>query len=132
MRLTKATSLFAAASVVLAALVTIVSPILDLDCGADPGHFVTNVAEASFTSVGVSSDVLSDGCDRSATPVQTDGYGFQDGAAVHVHGMHAHALTATSAATIEFGTPFRLSFPLEPRLSDVTVQPPAEPPRIAA
>ncbi len=124
MKITKATSLFAAASVVLAALATIVSPILDLDCGGDPGHFVTIAGAAPDASRGTPSDVLSSPCDNRTTQAQPEGHGNQEGEAVHVHGMNNHGLPAILVAAIDFGTPFFLSLSLEPRMSDVTVGPP--------
>ena len=130
-KLTNAISLFAALSIVLAALVTVVSPVLDLSCGVDPAHSVANVGKASEATLGVPYDVLASPCDHSATPVQPEGQGRQEGQAIHVHGMNNDALLGISMVAMDFGVTSFLMPTIGPRLSDATVQPPTEPPRIS-
>ena len=130
-KLTEAISLFAALSIALAALLTVVSPMLDLDCGVDPAHSVANVGKASDATSGVPSDAPASPCDHSATPAQPGGQGNQEGQAVHVHGMNSQALPGISMVAMDFGvTPFLIPT-IHFHLSDATVQPPTKPPRIS-
>ena len=129
-KLTEAISLLGAWSIALAALLTVVSPMLDLDCGVDPAHSIANAGKASDATSGVPSDAPASPCHHSAAPAQPEGQGNQEGQAVHVHGMNSHALPATPAVAIHFGNSFFISPRLEPRLSDDIVELFTEPPRI--
>ena len=122
-KLTEAISLLGALSIALAALLTVVSPMLDLDCGLDPAHSVANGGKAS--------DIPASPCDHSATPAQPEGPGNQEGQDIHVHGINSPALPGISMAAMDFGvTPFLIPT-IHFHLSDATVPPPTEPPRIS-
>jgi hypothetical protein len=131
-KLTKGMSLFTVLSIALTAIFAVVSPVLDLDCGADPGHVANGMRDAPDSSVTEASDTASNPCDQSTKPVQPDGSGHQEGQRLHVHGMDNHALSGTLVATRVFEessspVPFLLL-----QLSDTKVQPPTEPPRTIA
>ncbi len=132
MKRTRAMCLLAASSVLMAALMTFVSPILDLSCGGDPGHVVASRGDPFRSSSGVTPAFSPSPCDHTTAPVLPTAPGQHEGDNIHVHGMTAQALMGISATALPLGTPVLLSSPSAPHLSTASVQPPVRPPRISA
>ncbi len=95
---TKTVSLFAALSIILAGLVTLVSPIVDVDCGVDPSHFVVD------SGIVVDSFAKEDPAAQSNTGIyesiseqllETCGH---DAEVLHMHGAHDHMVTILISA----------------------------------
>jgi hypothetical protein len=132
MKWTKAMSLFAALGVLLVAIVTIVSPVLDLDCGSDPGHLVASMGESSRSSNGATLFISPSPCDHQSAPVQPTAPSQHEGETVHLHGMTAHALVNISSVAFDLTASFSLPLSSFPRLSGAAVRPPVERPRMSA
>ena len=128
---TKAVSRSAALSIVLAALVMVVSPLLNPDCGEDPGHFVVGLEAALNEDIEEVSATRPTLCHDSTDPSQQEGQTPENGGAAHIHAMDNHAISGLILTVIEFGN---LTFSQEsslPPLQDATVQPPTDPPRFS-
>ncbi len=128
---TKTVSLFAALSIILASLVALVSPIVDVDCGADPSHFVADSGEvvdsfakedsAAQSNTGIYESVseqLLDTCEHDAE-------------VLHMHGAHDHMVVIPTSAAIDFGSSSVIAPPPPPRFVESSISPPAKPPRIS-
>ena len=131
MKGTKAISLFAALSIILATLVTVVSPIVDVDCGTNQFHFVGDSGEvidsfAKEESTAQSNNSINES--RSNQPLDScDG----DGEASHMHGAHSHLMVIPTSAAIDFGSPSLIAASSVLQLLESNPHPPAKPPRIS-
>jgi hypothetical protein len=132
MKQPKAASLFAALGIVLAAMMTVVSPLLDLECGRDPGHIAGNFGGAHRSASGTAPATQPNPCDHQSVTAQPDGSSQQKGETGHVHGMNAQALPGISLPALFLGTPILLPLSWTTLLSHATVLPSTEPPRAFA
>jgi hypothetical protein len=123
MKQPKAVSLIAALGVLLAAMMTVVAPLLDLECGRDPGHIVGNFGGASSLASGTAPATQANPCDHQSATTQ------QKGETGHVHGMNAQALPGIPLPPMFLGTPMLLPLSWTTHLAHATVLPTAEPPR---
>ena len=131
MKGTKTVSLFAALSIMLAGLVTLVSPIVDVDCGVDPSHFVADSGEV------VDSFAKEDSAAQSKTAnyesiseqlLETCGH---DAEVLHMHGAHDHMVVISILAAIDFGSSSVIASRATPHFVESNISPPAKPPRIS-
>jgi hypothetical protein len=131
MKRTWAIPIFAAVSILMASLSTVVAPVLDLACGEDPGHFVISIRGEASHPMGTVPVAQSNICDHGTAPGQPEGQGHDNGTTIHVHGMDSHALPGSTLAPVALGA---MSFTLVStvkRLSDTTVRLPTKPPRFS-
>jgi len=130
MKGTKPASLFAALTIMLAALVTLVSPIVDVDCGADPSHFVADSGEVVDSIAKEDSAAQSDTIYESISEQLLDTCGH-DAEVLHVHGAHDHIVVIPTSAAIDFGSSSVIAPPPTPHFVESDIYPPAKPPRIS-
>ncbi len=129
--MTRSLSLFAALSIILATLVALASPIVDVDCGADPSHFAADSGE------GVDSFTKEDSAAQSNAGIYESiseqlleicGHDAED---LHMHGAHDHMVVNPTSAAIDFGSPSVIASPATPQFVESNIPPPAKPPRIS-
>ena len=131
MKGSKTVSLFAALSIILAALVTIVSPIVDADCGTNQFHFVGDSGEvvdsfAKEESIAPSNTGINES--RSKQPLDSCD---RDGEASHMHGTHSHMMVIPTPAAIDFDSPSLIASSSILQLAESDTSPPAKPPRFS-
>ncbi len=127
----KTASLFAAFSILLAGLVTLVSPIVDVDCGVDSSHFVLDSGEV------VDSFAKEDSAAQSNTGIyesiseqllETCGHGAE---VLHMHGAHDHIVIIPTSAAIDFGSSSVIASTPTSHFVEINISPPTKPPRIS-
>ncbi len=128
---TKTVSLFAALSILLTALLALVSPIVDVDCGADPSHFVANSGEVVDFFAKEDSAAQSDTIYESISEQLLDTCGH-DAEVLHMHGAHDHMVVNPTSAAIDFGSSSIIASPPNPHFVERNIHPPAKPPRISS
>ncbi len=131
MKGTKPASLFAALTIMLAALVALVSPILDVDCGADPSHFVADSGEAVDSFAKEDSAAQSNAGIYESISEQLLEICGHDAEDLHMHGAHDHMVVITTSADIDFGSSSVIAPPPPPQFVESSISPPAKPPRIS-
>ena len=132
MKRTKTVSLVAALSIILAGLVTLVSPIVDEDRGTSPFHILLDrgVVSASFAkneSTAQSNTNIYES--RSNQPLDPCDH---DGEVSHMDGAHSHMMAISTSAAIDFSRnlSFIASSPVL-QFKEGHIPPPAKPPRIS-
>lgn len=129
MKGTKTVSVVAALSIMLAALLAFVSPIVDEDRGTSPFHFVVD------SGVAVDSIFKKDATAQSNTKIyesrskQPLGSCDHDGEVSHLDGAHSHMMAISTSAAIDFGPLSLIASSSVPQLAEGNIQPPAKPPR---
>ncbi len=103
MKGTKTVSLFATLSIILASLVALVSPIVDVDCGADPSHFVADSREVVNSFAKEDSAAQSNTIYESIAKQLLETCGH-DAEVLHMHGAHDHMVVIPTSAAIDFGS----------------------------
>lgn len=129
---TKAISLFAALSIILATLVTVVSPIVDVDCGTNRFHFAEDSGEVIDSFAKEESTTQSDTSINESRSNQPLDSCDRDGEASHMHGAHGHMMVIPTSAAIDFDSPSLIASPSVLHLVESNTPPPAKPPRISA
>ena len=132
MKGTKTLSLFAALSIMLAALVTLVSPIIDVDCGSGPSHFVADSGEVADSLAKEDSAAQSNTNNYESISEQLLETCGHDAEVLHMHGAHDHMVVITNLAAIDFGPSSLIASPETPHFVESNISPPAKPPRISA
>ncbi len=129
--MTRSLSLFAALSIVLAALVTLVSPIVDVDCGVDPSHIAIHSGEVIDSFAKEDSPTQSNrGFYESISEQLLETCGH-DAEVLHMHGAHDHMVVIPIPAAIDFGSSSVIASPPTPHFVESNISPPAKPPRIS-
>ncbi len=131
MKGTKTVSLFAAFCFALAALVTFVSPIVDVDCGTNPSHIVMNIGEEVDPLATGESITQYNTSSYQSTSKQSSDPCDQNKEGRHVHGVHSHVAVSPASAAIDFGSPSLIALPSVLQLAEHNTHPPVKPPRIA-
>ena len=129
--MTRSLSLFAALSILLAALLALVFPIVDVDCGADPSHFVADSGEVVDSIAKEDSAAQSNTIYESISEqlLETCGHGAE---VLHMHGAHDHMVVIPTSAAIDFGSSSIIASPPTPHFVERNIHPPAKPPRISS
>ena len=128
--MTRSLSLFAALSIILAALVALVSPIVDVDCGVDPSHFAADSGEGVDSFAKEDSVAQSSGIYESISEQLLETCGH-DAEVLHMHGAHDHMVVIPTSAAIDFGSSSVIAPPPPPQFVESSISPPAKPPRIS-
>ena len=130
MKGTKTASLFAALSIILASLVTLVSPIVDVDCGADPSRFVADRGEVVDSSAKGDSAAQSNTIYGSISEQLLETCGH-DAEVLHMHGAHDHMVVIPISAATDIGSSSVIAPPPPPHFVENYISPPPKPPRIS-
>ena len=130
--MTRTLSLFAALSIVLAALVALVSPIVDVDCGAALSHFVADSGEAVGSFAKEDSATQSNIGFYESISEQLLETCAHDAEVLHMHGAHDHMVVIAIPAAIDFGSSSIIASPPTPHFVERNISPPAKPPRISS
>ncbi len=132
MKGTKSASLFAALTIMLAALVAVVSPIVDVDCGAEPSHFVADSGEVVDSFAKEDSAARSDTNNYESISEQLLETCGHDAEVLHMHGAHDHIVVIPILAATDIGPSSVITPPLPPHIVENDISPPAKPPRISS
>ncbi len=128
--MTRSLSLFAALSILLAALLALVSPIVDVDCGADPSHFVADSGEIVDSIAKEDSAAQSNTIYESISEQLLETCGH-DAEVLHMHGAHDHMVVIPTSTALDFGPSSIIASPPTPHFAESNIPPPAKPPRIS-
>ncbi len=128
--MTRSLSLFAALSILLAASLALVSPIVDVDCGADPSHFVADSGEVVDSIAKEDSAAQSNTIYESISEQLLDTC-EHDAEVLHMHGAHDHMVVIPISATTDIGSSSGIAPPPPPQFGESSISPPAKPPRIS-
>jgi len=128
--MTRSLSLFAALSILLAALLALVSPIVDVDCGADPSHFVADSGEIVDSIAKEDSAAQSNTIYESISEQLLETCGH-DAEVLHMHGAHDHMVVIPISAAIDFGYSSVIASTPTSHFVENNISPPTKPPRIS-
>ena len=128
--MTRSLSLFAALSILVAVLVAVVSPIVDVDCGTDQSHFVADSGEVVDSFAKEDSALSNKGVYESITEQLLETCGH-DAEVLHMHGAHDHMVVIPISAAIDFGYSSVIASTPTSHFVENNISPPTKPPRIS-
>ena len=129
--MTRSLSLFAALSIIVAVLVAFLSPIVDVDCGADTSHFVADSGEIVDSFAKEESAARSNTNNYESISEQLLETCGHDVEVLHMHGAHDHIVVTPILAATDIGSSSVITPPLPPHFVENDISPPAKPPRIS-
>ena len=129
MKGTKTVSLFAALSILVAVLVAVVSPIVDVDCGTDQSHFVADSGEVVDSFAKEDSALSNKGVYESIAEQLLETC-CNDAEVLHMHGAHDHMVTILISADIDFESSSIIASTQTSHYVEINISPPTKPHRI--